>query len=171
MFFDPLRDFLVRFLAVCCIICDGRCREGVIVVGCDWILPSFRAIMRFLHEIFCVLLLHFRLIFPCEIVRFLLHYEICWRDSCFLAVMRCPYEICRVLLHTFLMRFPCEISCFFGRYEMSLWDFMLFCSQFSYEISWWDFVLFGAVTSFAYESSCFFGPDAISWWDFMLFLM
>jgi hypothetical protein len=34
MLFDPY-EILVKFLAVCCIICDGICREGAIVVDCE----------------------------------------------------------------------------------------------------------------------------------------
>jgi hypothetical protein len=40
----------VRFFAVCCIVVDGICREGAIVVG---LLLNFR--LRFPYEIVCFL--------------------------------------------------------------------------------------------------------------------
>jgi hypothetical protein len=69
----------------------------------------YSCIMRFAHEILCVLLLNFRLRFPYEIVCFLLRNfltRFAKENSCFFGVTRCPYEICRI----FAAYFSDEIS-------------------------------------------------------------
>jgi hypothetical protein len=96
-----------------------RFREnGLIVVGCEWSLPFFLAIMRIPYAIFGVLLLNFCLRFPYLVVCFLLHtfvvrYLLMMFHAC-MADMKCACEMLCFLLHNFRTRYLDEMSCFLG---------------------------------------------------------
>jgi hypothetical protein len=117
-------DVFVRCLAVCCIMCDGICGEGAIVVGREISLSSFLAILWFSYEIICCIIFlrdflkrcHAFLLlwdFLYDICRVLLH-TLLMRCHALFALMRCPYEILCFSVNTFRTRYTDEISCLFG---------------------------------------------------------
>jgi hypothetical protein len=147
--FDPNEISLwdVVTLFSCMFLC--RCRISL----CDFL--HLWALMRFPHEIVCVLQYNCRMQFPVEMF-------------CF-------------LLHSFLVRCPYLISRFFGRYKVSFWDLCFLTLMRCREIFLWDFMLLGryAISLWFYwrfagwfsdEISCCFSSYEIPFWDFMLLL-
>ncbi len=179
LYYENLLDFVMsfhafwpttRFFAVCCIICDGICREGATVAVCERSLPSLLAfwdlLVRFCAFCFFIFVSDFlmRLYAFCCII-FLR--DLLKRIHAFLALRDVLMQFVAFLLHTFLMIFPDDISCllavmrcpyvfcrtifvrdvvmrfhaFGGRFELCAWEFMLFWPL--WEMPWWDVVLFG----------------------------
>ncbi len=145
-----LWDFLVRLFDVCCIICDGICREGVIVFGCEWGLPSFLAIMRFHYAILCDFLVRLRafccIIFLRDFLKrfhaFLPLWDVLMKFVAFCCILsgeiflwdfmflgRYVWDVLvrfyafwrTIFVRDILMR----VHAYLGRYELYVWDFML----------------------------------------------
>jgi hypothetical protein len=134
---DPMRfskrDFLVRFSAVCCIICDGIYREGAIVVGCEriWllVLPLWDFLMGFLR---------FVCWFSSQISL--------WDSMLFAAYFSDEISLCDFVLLARYEMFLCELLCFCC--TIFEWDILrrAHASLNRYELCVWDFYAFLAVT-------------------------